>query len=96
AADQMDKVTQQNAAMVEQATAASQTLSNETEELATLVGRFNTKISAASRQGRATRSGPAMRGSKAARPVTQMRTTGSGGAAPAVSPVSREDSWEEF
>ncbi|MBP0618217.1 methyl-accepting chemotaxis protein, partial [Jiella mangrovi] len=34
AADQMDKVTQQNAAMVEESTAAAQTLSTETDELA--------------------------------------------------------------
>ncbi|MDY8108949.1 methyl-accepting chemotaxis protein [Fulvimarina sp. 2208YS6-2-32] len=42
AADQMDKVTQQNAAMVEQATAASQTLSDETDELAIAMSNFKT------------------------------------------------------
>lgn len=40
AADQMDRVTQQNAAMVEQTTAAARTLSNATEELAHMVSRF--------------------------------------------------------
>ncbi len=39
----MDKVTQQNAAMVEQATAAAQALSHETDELAQLMQRFRTK-----------------------------------------------------
>ena len=40
AVNQMDHVTQQNAAMVEQATAASHTLSDEAGELARLVGNF--------------------------------------------------------
>ena len=40
AVNQMDQVTQQNAAMVEQATAASHSLSEEAEELARLVGQF--------------------------------------------------------
>lgn len=42
AADQMDKVTQQNAAMVEETTAAAQNLTQETENLATMMGRFRT------------------------------------------------------
>ena len=40
AVNQMDQVTQQNAAMVEQTTAASHSLAHETAELATLIGRF--------------------------------------------------------
>ncbi len=40
AVNQMDQVTQQNAAMVEESTAASHTLSQETEELTRLIGRF--------------------------------------------------------
>ena len=43
AADQMDKVTQQNAAMVEETTAAAQALSRETDELAQLVQSFRTQ-----------------------------------------------------
>ena len=42
AVNQMDQVTQQNAAMVEQATAASHSLAGEAEELARLVGQFRT------------------------------------------------------
>jgi methyl-accepting chemotaxis protein len=38
----MDQVTQQNAAMVEETTAASMTLSEEAAGLRTLVGRFRT------------------------------------------------------
>ncbi|MGI8397406.1 methyl-accepting chemotaxis protein [Agrobacterium deltaense] len=42
AGDQMDKVTQQNAAMVEQTTAAAQSLTHETERLAMLIADFKT------------------------------------------------------
>lgn len=42
AINQMDQVTQQNAAMVEQSTAASHSLSHEATELMNLVSRFNT------------------------------------------------------
>ena len=42
AVNQMDQVTQQNAAMVEQSTAAVRSLAQKTEELTTLTGCFNT------------------------------------------------------
>ena len=42
AVNQMDQTTQQNAAMVEQSTAASHNLAGEAEELARLVGQFKT------------------------------------------------------
>ena len=41
AINQMDQVTQQNAAMVEESTAASHSMSEETEQLATLIGQFH-------------------------------------------------------
>ncbi|MCP3056424.1 methyl-accepting chemotaxis protein, partial [Aurantimonas sp. LRZ36] len=101
AADQMDKVTQQNAAMVEQATAASQTLTNETEELASAMAQFKTAGSAGTGRGQASRSGGhAASQTKTSRPaapsrgVAQMKTTGRGGAAPAEQ--TNADSWEEF
>jgi methyl-accepting chemotaxis protein len=47
AVNQMDQVTQQNAAMVEEATAASHNLSGEAQELARLVGQFRIGESAA-------------------------------------------------
>ncbi|KQQ38105.1 chemotaxis protein [Rhizobium sp. Leaf306] len=43
AVNQMDQVTQQNAAMVEEATAASAALAQEAQRLRELVGRFNTE-----------------------------------------------------
>ncbi|WP_419760497.1 methyl-accepting chemotaxis protein [Acidisoma sp.] len=46
AVNQMDKVTQQNAAMVEQATAASHGLSSEAEALARLIGQFQIEAGA--------------------------------------------------
>ncbi|ARM92417.1 methyl-accepting chemotaxis protein (plasmid) [Rhizobium sp. CIAT894] len=48
AGDQMDKVTQQNAAMVEETTAAAQSLTQETESLAELLRRFKTGSARAS------------------------------------------------
>jgi methyl-accepting chemotaxis protein len=92
AADQMDKVTQQNAAMVEEATAAAQTLSDETDTLSVMVSTFRTsagksRAPAASRPRAAPR--PAAPRSPT-RPVAQMRATSS--AAPQVD----EAGWEEF
>ncbi|WP_312869950.1 methyl-accepting chemotaxis protein [Jiella pacifica] len=99
AADQMDKVTQQNAAMVEQSTAAAQTLSAETDGLAQAVSRFKTT---GGKSVAATPSRPHAAAPKAHRPaarpapraVPQMKSTGTGGAAR--QPVAATDSWEEF
>jgi methyl-accepting chemotaxis protein len=44
----IDDVTRQNAAMVEETTAATQSLAQDSEELAGLVGRFKTRVSSAS------------------------------------------------
>ncbi|MEX6508391.1 methyl-accepting chemotaxis protein [Jiella sp. M17.18] len=84
AADQMDKVTQQNAAMVEQATAASQTLSKETEELVELVAQFKTT------------GGSSEAEKPAARPVVQMKASGAWGAVRAAAVASDEETWAEF
>ncbi|TCR73209.1 methyl-accepting chemotaxis protein [Rhizobium sp. BK376] len=93
-ADHMDKVTQQNAAMVEETTAAAQNLTSETGALSEMMERFRTSASAprisAQRPSVAT---PApVRAKPAARTVTQLRNVGSGGAALA----SKTDDWEEF
>ena len=87
AVNQMDQVTQQNAAMVEEATAASHALTSEADQLARLISRFET--------GEAKAPGPAARPVQPQpRTVTAMKTTGhrSGGAA--LAPA--EDSWDEF
>ena len=97
ALNQMDQVTQQNAAMVEETTAAAHMLNQESDELASLVGRFQTG-------GQAAGSPAAAR--KASRPVPAARAVlktpaGRGGGAlrkpePALAQSSQEESWEEF
>jgi methyl-accepting chemotaxis protein len=52
AVNQMDQVTQENAAMVEETTAASQSLSTEAATLARLIGRFRTSDGARGNRGR--------------------------------------------
>jgi methyl-accepting chemotaxis protein len=46
----MDKVTQQNAAMVDESTAASRRLADESESLTELIGRFRVESAPISRQ----------------------------------------------
>ena len=86
AINQMDQVTQQNAAMVEESTAASRALARETEELAGLVGRFQLG------QGRPV---PALAVPKPELAVRMAKTVGRGGAARR--PVeAAQDAWHEF
>ncbi len=99
AVNQMDQVTQQNAAMVEQTTAASHGVSHETEELMQLVSRFDVGNEA---QPSSPKSAPSSKPSRPATvapkphrqhsPVVSLKTTGSGGAAP----KAQADEWEEF
>jgi methyl-accepting chemotaxis protein len=97
AVNQMDQVTQQNAAMVEEATAASHAQSQETETLADLIAQF--EVGAAVRRPAAA---PSRAAARPARPaaVPVMKTVGQGGATrkpiarPAADPA--EANWEEF
>ncbi len=90
AVNQMDQVTQQNAAMVEQSTAAAHSLAQETAALTQLVGHF--QISGSNVQPMVR---PAARAIPAATPLVKkpiQRLAAAGGrAAPAA-----EQSWEEF
>jgi methyl-accepting chemotaxis protein len=54
AVNQMDQVTQQNAAMVEQATAASHSLAAEADALSRLVGQFQIGAETGAREARGT------------------------------------------
>ena len=92
AVNQMDQVTQQNAAMVEESTAASHSLAQEAETLAGSVARFHIGAAAAPAH-RAPAPVPAPRPS---RTVTVLKTVGQGGAARKLEPVAAGDSWEEF
>ncbi len=98
AVSQMDQVVQQNAAMVEESTAAAHALRHETQDLSSMVGRF--EIGAMARTGRdhaAGRSAPApgatrlpLRGG-AARPM--LKTTNPVKRAAEAAPAK---DWEEF
>nr|WP_165184342.1 methyl-accepting chemotaxis protein [Caulobacter soli] len=102
AVNQMDQVTQQNAAMVEESTAATHSLKGETGELVRLIGRFNVgggRPQAASYE-RPQAADPAVH-TPAANPVAEQRARlnafarpGRGGAATAAAPAA--DGWEEF
>jgi methyl-accepting chemotaxis protein len=104
AVNQMDKVTQQNAAMVEQSTAASHSLAGEAEELTRLVGQFRT--GAASAQRSATHKGPSSSSKSAlAKPAPRAAPDRGRPSAPKdIAPrsarpaavQSQEDSWSEF
>ena len=91
AINQMDQVTQQNAAMVEQSTAASHSLTNETVELDRLTSYFQVGV-------QPSRSAAPPRQSPASPPVIAKRPSAlrvvAGGAIQA--PAAATESWEEF
>ena len=89
AVNQMDQVTQQNAAMVEQSTAASHSLSQEAEELRRLIARF--KVGGESQR---TNEGP-KRQVPAQRKAGALKVVGGRGVAAARRPEP-EEGWEEF
>ncbi|MDO8377346.1 methyl-accepting chemotaxis protein [Phenylobacterium sp.] len=97
AVNQMDQVTQQNAAMVEESTAASRVLADEAEELARLVGRFRVSggTQAASRAPERQHAAPA-RHAPAPRSQAQYAPATRGNTALAQQPQAEDDSWEEF
>ena len=96
AVNQMDQVTQQNAAMVEQSTAASHSLSQDAEALQASAARFKVSDGIA---GTAARVSAPRRASPPA-PVrtphmaAALKTVGRGGAAPKVE--ADAEGWEEF
>ncbi|BCH34660.1 methyl-accepting chemotaxis protein [Mesorhizobium sp. L-8-10] len=89
AINQMDQVTQQNAAMVEESTAASHSLTQEAEQLARLVGQFRLGREAVAAQRAPERARPA--------PVVALKTSSSGHRQSAVRVAEPDpDGWEEF
>ncbi len=90
AVNQMDQVTQQNAAMVEESTAASHSLAREAEELQGLMARFETGSSGKDQPAvrrQAPRSQPALK---------TVARTGGGGALRRPQAEPEAAGWEEF
>lgn len=98
AVNQMDQVTQQNAAMVEQSTAASHSLAQEAETLQSSVAQFqvgetdHARHAPVNTSARVAAPAPTYRPSE--RTVQALKTVGRGGAA--LKPQIIEDGWEEF
>lgn len=88
AVNQMDHVTQQNAAMVEQSTAASHSLAGEANRLTKLVSKF--------RLGGEAAPAATMRRQPAQRSVTALRTVPTGRGSAALAAHAEPDDWEEF
>jgi len=86
----MDQVTQQNAAMVEESTAASHALRSEATELRRLIGEF--QVGAAEAAPKPTRRAEPQAGPTPRQMVERVRQTYSSGAATA----AKLDGWEEF
>ena len=94
AVNQMDQVTQQNAAMVEQSTAASHSLAQDTAELERLTTRFNTGVEAVPEPVRAQKAVPAKKG-KPTRPSASMHALRVEGNT-VRKPEPDEANWQEF
>ncbi|HVY89225.1 MAG TPA: hypothetical protein VG942_10180, partial [Hyphomonadaceae bacterium] len=99
AVNQMDQVTQQNAAMVEQSTAASHSLAGEAGELSELAARFD--IGEAAPPARSAHKPKSVSKPVAAKPAQSKPAVSHAPAtqgALALKPVaeSDEDNWEEF
>jgi len=104
AVNQLDQVTQQNAAMFEQTTAASHSLNREAEALTATMGRFRTGSGGAGVAARAPARSPATAPARAAskpepRPAPKATLPAGGGrrlTALAVKPAPSNDDWEDF
>src|SRR5690606_10424687 len=89
AVTQMDQVTQQNAALVEEAAAASQSMQEEAANLAQIVSVF--RLSATHQAAPATRAAPPVRPTPGPAPVAAAAVSGAGKPA-----AMNKDEWEEF
>ncbi len=94
AVDQMDRVTQQNAAMVEETTAASHSLAHEAAELSQRVNRF--RVGAANAGGASPRRAAPTPSRPQPRVVEVAGVTMRSGVARELQPAAAADGWEEF
>ena len=90
AVNQMDQVTQQNAAMVEETTAASMALNDEAQTLKSLVARFRAGAASVSSHQ------PAQQAARPQRAAYQPRTTARAIPQVAGNTALAQDDWEEF
>ena len=90
AINEMDQMTQQNAAMVEESTAASHALAHQAGELDQLMDEFEIGEARGRVRAEAPRRGPAPRGGPARDPISM------GATARKLQAVPSSDSWEEF
>jgi methyl-accepting chemotaxis protein len=97
AVNQMDQVTQQNAAMVEEANAAGATLANEATRLRELVGQFQLGGGASAGYS-ARRAAPVAKAAPSSSPARSMvnRIAGAFGTRGSAAVAVQNDSWEEF
>jgi len=93
---QMDKVTQQNAAVAEESTAASHSLAKETNELARLIGRFKLGAPAAPASHDRPAIHTAVSGQGRGRAVLRTMSSGAAALATSLENAISEDGWEEF
>jgi len=93
AINSMDHMTQQNAAMVEESTAATHGLAEEIAKMANLIGTFRVAAENGMAKKKAPPAAP-VRAKPVAKPVPAMKVVGHGGAARQSKPEN--DSWEEF
>ena len=94
AVNQMDQVTQQNAAMVEESTAASHSLASEAQELSALVSHF--EIGQAPAQPQARTASKAAAKPQAVRPAPTKAAPAPTRGALALKPQAADDDWEDF
>jgi methyl-accepting chemotaxis protein len=92
----MDQMTQQNAAMVEESTAASHSLAQEAGKLASLIGQFTmSEVPTAAVSRPASRPKAAAGRQRPVRAASRPISRGNTALALAVEPAA-EESWEEF
>jgi len=96
AVNQMDQVTQQNAAMVEQSTAASQALAQDAEALQTSMAQFRLAAAAPAAAPAPRASAKPAAPARSSHMAAALKTLGRGGAAASVQTAATEDGWEEF
>ena len=96
AVNQMDQITQQNAAMVEESTAATHSVSQDSKGLTTKIARFNLGQAATQRQAAPRRAMAAAKAPAAARAASRMSGRPLSHGATALKAAPDQDSWTEF